>query len=256
MFDLMAAKIIIKQNPTVNLIDFEAKNVEMLRRVMKGKTHGGSPDAWLNLGFTVPLEFVDLTYEVYCSRVCSHQMVRHRIGTSFIQHSGRFGYYKECGNGTYTFILPRSLIKEKGNEIEGLFSEIISKYELLASSKVPLEEARRVIPESIQTFLIVKFNLRSLGSFLRQRLCSMAQPEIRYVALEMFSQLSKKFDELQIDSKLVNKYLLPPCATMGYCLNVEKANQGCLKNGLFRAIEEHAPEDKINELKSFVESFA
>jgi len=252
----MAIKVNIKPNPTVHLVDFEAKNVETLRQLMKGKTHGGSPDAWLNLGFTVPLEFVGITYEVYCSRVCSHQMVRHRIGTSFIQHSGRFGYYKECGDGTYTFILPRSLIKERGKDIEGLFSEVVSKYELLASSKVPLEEARRVIPESIQTFLIVKFNLRSLGSFLRQRLCSMAQPEIRYVALDMFSQLSKKFNELQVDTKLVNKYLLPPCTTMGYCLNVEKANQECLRNGLFKAIEEHAPEDRVNELKKFVESFA
>lgn len=113
--------------------------------------------------FIVPLEFVDVTYEVYCSRVCSHQMVRYRIGTSFIQHSGRFGYYKECGDNSYTFILPRSLIKERRNDIERLFSEIISKYELLTSSKVPLEEARRIIPAVIIRGLNYKRAEEGLG---------------------------------------------------------------------------------------------
>ncbi len=251
----MPTRISVKPSPTVRLVDFEARNIDTLRTLMKGKTHGGSPDAWLKLGFTVPLEFVDVIYEVYCSRVCSHQLVRHRIATSFIQHSGRYGSYRETGDGSYTFILPRSLIRERGGELEKLFSEIVSTYELMVDSGVPLEEARRVIPESIQTFLIVKFNLRSLGSFLKQRMCSMAQPEIRYVALEMFHELSKKIGELRIDAELINRYLLPPCVTMGRCLNTMEANRECLRNGLFKAIEEHAPEDRISELKSFVESF-
>jgi len=217
-----------------------------LRELMKGKTHGGSPQAWLDLGFTVPLEFIGVTYTVYCSRVASHQIVRHRIGTSFIQHSGRFGSYAQVGDeNSYTFIIPNSLLNsdKKREEVEKSIFTAVEAYENLLKDGAPLEEARRVLPESIQTYLIIKFNLRSLGNFLRQRLCSMAQPEIRYIAIEMLYQLHfalKENNFSEEDIKGIYRYMLPPCVITNYCLNNEEVkNQNCLIEGLQRAIEKH-----------------
>jgi thymidylate synthase (FAD) len=238
-------KIVLTPTPKVELEEVEG-NFEKLRELMKGKTHGGSPQAWLDLGFTVPLEFIGVTYKVHCSRVASHQIVRHRIGTSFIQHSGRFGSYAQVGDeNNYTFIIPNSLLnsdKEK-EKIDSAISNAVETYESLLKDGASLEEARRVLPESIQTYLIIKFNLRSLGSFLRQRLCSMAQPEIRYIAIEMLYQLHfalKKNNFSEEDIKGIYRYMFPPCVITNHCLNnKEVKNQNCLIEGLQRAIEEH-----------------
>jgi thymidylate synthase ThyX len=148
-------KIVLTPTPQVVLEEVEG-NFEKLRELMKGKTHGGSPQAWLDLGFTVPLEFIGVTYKVRCSRVASHQIVRHRIGTSFIQHSGRFGSYAQVGDeNRYTFIIPNSLLNsdKKREEVEKSIFTAVEAYENLLKDGAPLEEARRVLPESIQTYL-------------------------------------------------------------------------------------------------------
>ncbi|MGC9132068.1 MAG: FAD-dependent thymidylate synthase [Candidatus Micrarchaeia archaeon] len=244
-------KFLLKSHPEVELVKIEG-NLEDLKELMKEKTHGGSPKAWLQLGFTGPLEFIDVEYTVKCSRVCSHQIVRHRIGTSFIQHSGRFGDYSQVGDeDSLTFIYPNSILKnkEKREIIENTIRTAVDAYQKLKESNTPLEEARRVLPESIQTYIIIKFNLRSLGNFLRQRLCAMAQPEIREVAIQMLYQLDWGLNELgwsKEEKKLLYTYLLPPCVTIKHCINNKPVNDiECIKNGIKKAIEEHG------EVKSF-----
>jgi thymidylate synthase ThyX len=90
-----------------------------------------SPEAWSQLGFTVLLEFIDVEYTVKCSRVCSHQIVRRRIGTSFIQHGGRFGDYLQIGDeDSLTFISPNSILKnkEKRENIENVVRTAVDAY--------------------------------------------------------------------------------------------------------------------------------
>lgn len=191
----------------------------------------------LKHGHWSPWEFSSYTFEVECSRVCTHQLVRHRIA-SYVQQSQRHtsGVIQElvgelskmfnmpCNKDDYGcvclllenvlsklnktrnekekeqlislvekyFYIPDNIKpneQQLHNYVLACLTSLLVFFQLLRTG-VPLEDARHVLPQSINSRIVVTMNARELATvFLPLRMCNRAQQEIRYVAWSLWGKL-------------------------------------------------------------------
>ncbi|MEM0363831.1 MAG: FAD-dependent thymidylate synthase, partial [Sulfolobaceae archaeon] len=113
-------------------------------------------------GYWSVLEHSVYTFSIEgLSRVASHQLVRHRIA-SYTQMSHRFAkpideYYKP--------IIPPSAGKRAKEIVEEAYRDAYEKYYKLLESGVPEEDARYVLPNGVNTNIVVTMNARELYNF-------------------------------------------------------------------------------------------
>ncbi|ORJ55048.1 FAD-dependent thymidylate synthase [Geothermobacter hydrogeniphilus] len=137
----------------------------------------------LKLGHFSVLEHASFTFGIEgISRACSHQLVRHRIA-SFSQQSQR--YVSSAEN--FPAVLPDSIAAspELRKVFETFMSEAGRVYARLLEAGVPAEDARFVLPNAVETKLVMTMNARELHHFFHLRCCRRAQWEIRAMAKEM-----------------------------------------------------------------------
>ena len=140
-------------------------------------------------GYWSVLEHSVYTFSIEgISRVASHQLVRHRIA-SYTQMSHRFArpideYYKP--------IIPISIKKRDVHElVNKAYNNAYEIYYELLKSGIPEEDARYVLPNAVNTNIVVTMNARELYNFFSLRLCSRAQWEIRAIAWRMLEEVKK-----------------------------------------------------------------
>jgi thymidylate synthase (FAD) len=152
-------------------------------------------------GYWSPLEHSSYTFSIEnISRVASHQLVRHRLA-SYTQMSHRFAKPVE---NYYKPIIPPSAEKREKDMIEKAYSEIYSYYYYLLKNGVPEEDARYILPNGVNTNVVVTMNARELYNFFSLRLCSRSQWEIRKIAWTML-------DEVKKVHPILFKYASPSC---------------------------------------------
>ncbi len=141
------------------------------------------------------------------SRVCTHQLVRHRIA-SFAQQSQRYVKIK----GELEYYTP-VVIKNNKKALE-IYDEISkatkTAYDSLIALGIDKEDARYVLPSSTASNIIMTMNVRELFHFLELRMCQRAQDEIRIIAYKMYKILKEV-------SPLIFKYAGPTCKVSGIC---------------------------------------
>jgi thymidylate synthase (FAD) len=137
------------------------------------------------------LEHITMTWEVECSRACSHQLVRHRIA-SYAQESQRYVRLDASGGEWYT-IPPKITAHEKKlvADYNLHMRNTVRLYEKMVEAGIPPEDARYVLPNATNTVLTVSMNLRSFRNFLALRLDRHAQWEIRELAQAMLAELNR-----------------------------------------------------------------
>ena len=122
------------------------------------------------------------------SRACSHQLVRSRL-VSWNQRSQR--YVKEKG---FKYVTPPSISSNK--EALKIYREGMayarSLYSRLLYLNIPSEDSRFVLPNACETELIMTANFREFRHFLKQRLDSHSQWEIRKLAHEILIKLHEQ----------------------------------------------------------------
>lgn len=160
-------------------------------------------------GHLSTIEHINFTFEISgVTRSLSHQLVRHRIA-SYSQQSQR---YVDMEN--VHFIYPRLTDENEVDVYDKIFSSIKDSYKELKSLGVEKEDARAVLPNACPTKIIMTMNLRSLGHFMNERLCSRAQLEIRTMAVLMKRALKEKQDEMELDKEeieLILNMCVPKC---------------------------------------------
>ncbi|MGC8953968.1 MAG: FAD-dependent thymidylate synthase [Desulfurococcus sp.] len=195
-------------------------------------------------GHGSPLEHSIFIFEVICSRVCSHQLVRHRhasfsqlsqrysdkylrnMVTKIFEHTGRnsreagFREYVEAIEGfldadpgftellevvAEAFIIPPSTVRLKDKEsLRAIIQGVKSYYKALLNG-IPYEDARYLLPQAVKTRLLVSMNARELIEvFIPLRTCARAQWEIRSIAWQILGELNKV-------EPLLFKYAGPRC---------------------------------------------
>jgi|ECHhosMinimDraft_1075155.scaffolds.fasta_scaffold00132_2 thymidylate synthase (FAD) len=138
-------------------------------------------------GYLSPFEHSVYTFSIEgISRVASHQIVRHRIA-SYTQMSHRFARPQDS---YYSPIVPPSSVKQ-GEIVNEAYTRAYQYYLNLLNKGIPEEDARYVLPNGVNTNLVVTMNARELLNFFALRLCSRAQWEIRYVAWKMWGEVRK-----------------------------------------------------------------
>lgn len=153
-------------------------------------------------GHGSPLEHTLYIFEVICSRVCSHQLVRHRHASysqlsqrfsdkylgefidqvvselsskqpvefsekrelleAYLQRASQTSFEELLGIVGKAFIVPLSIIKRRDREFLLMLIRSVIDYYRLLGSGVPYEDARYTLPQSIKTRIIVSMNAREL----------------------------------------------------------------------------------------------
>lgn len=111
------------------------------------------------------------------SRALTHQLVRHRVA-SYSQQSQRYVNMLKA-----EFVVPPTIEADETVKKEYLaaMENAWEAYQKLAE-KVPVEDARYVLPNACETNIIVTMNARELMHFFSLRCCNRAQWEIREAA--------------------------------------------------------------------------
>jgi len=127
-----------------------------------------------------PLEMVHTLWLLQdVTRAFTHQLVRYRVGTAFVQESMRFfGMHKifkvlitgKAAAETHT----ENQLSNFKTYMYGIL-EAISSYVDLLDCGVPDEDARGVLPTNILTNIFFDCSFRTLQNIFPQRLCCQAQ---------------------------------------------------------------------------------
>lgn len=153
-----------------------------------------------------PFEHGALKFRVTGPIVMWREHMRHRIGTSYNEESGRYkklspvfympdesriqegkpGHYVMKPGDSEQTNLMRASIKSSNRHA-------YAEYEMMLQAGIAREVARMVLPVNIMSTAYVTFNPRSLMHFLGLRLPATAQEEIRSVAAQYLAAFSEVF---------------------------------------------------------------
>lgn len=178
-------------------------------------------------GHLSPFEHATFTFAIDgISRVCSHQLVRHRMA-SYSQQSQRYVHMKDP-----EIVVPPSISSDP--EMLDAFSRRVEEahrsYREMVEAGVPREDARYILPHGWTTRIVVTMNARELHHFFSMRLCRRAQWEIQNLARIMLSLSREKAPALFSIAG-------PDCVTKSRCFeakpcgnpfsSVEEVLSGC-----------------------------
>jgi len=193
----------------VELVDSMGSDLSIVRaaRVSYGKTSSDPEKDKKLIKFLLandhgtPFEHVALTFHVKAPIFVVRQWMRHRIGNSFNEISGRYTEMKE------EFYIPKQLRTQVGKnyqyealmdsvnsieKIEAHYEDTFKLYKELLELGVAKEQARAILPLGLYTEFYWTVNARSLMHFISLRLDPHAQEEIRDYAvalLEYFKEV-------------------------------------------------------------------
>ncbi len=141
------------------------------------------------------------------SRSFTHQLVRHRLA-AFTQQSQRY-----VNEENFNYITPPSI--KNNNEAYKIFTEFIKyskeTYRKLRELKIKKEDARFVLPNAVESEIVISANLREWRHIIELRGHPTAQWEIREFAIKVCEILKEKapsvfYDfEIDYDKKFVLK---------------------------------------------------
>lgn len=137
----------------------------------------------MSSGHYSALEHVSYTFAIDgVSRALTHQLVRHRMA-SYNQQSQRYVAYKDDPS----FIVPPAIDAEPEarEAFLGACGAAFLEYRSLIDAGVAPEDARYLLPNAMETKIVVTMNVRELLHFFELRACKRAQWEIRDLALKM-----------------------------------------------------------------------
>jgi len=146
------------------------------------------------------LEHAYATFRITgASRAFTHQLVRHRL-CSYTQQSQRY-----VDESHFKCIEPDSI--KRNPKANFLFTQFIEKaqktYSELQKLGIKNEDARFVLPNAIESQIVITANLREWRHIIELRGGLDAQWEIRKMAIEILQTLKKKaptvFEDFEID---------------------------------------------------------
>ena len=148
------------------------------------------------------LEHAHATFRISgASRSFTHQLVRHRL-CSIIQQSQRY-----VDESNFNCIEPDSI--KNNPKAHSVFVDFMEKakeaYLKLSGLKIKKEDARYVLPNAVESQIVVSANFREWRHVIDLRGKAQAQWEIRRVAIEILKILKKHapnvFGDFEIDEE-------------------------------------------------------
>ena len=149
------------------------------------------------------LEHASVMVRFTVDRGVSHEIVRHRMA-SFAQESTRYCDYSKGKFGNeLTFIEPCFWTDdERSPELRAwklMMEEAEELYMALRSEKIPPQEARDILPNSLKTEVVMTANIREWRHFFKLRAAGETgapHPQMSEVAVPLLKQFQEKMPEL------------------------------------------------------------
>lgn len=148
-----------------------------------------------NTKLETPVEVLETVWLLKgVTRAFTHQLVRTRVGASFVQESMRFLGH----SGTYRVLALGDVARN--DELLRVYArgcfEGICAYENLLELGVNSEDARGALPTNILTSVFVGYSMTTLRKVYTQRMCCQAQPgEWQHILRQMKNQLILQYGE-------------------------------------------------------------
>ena len=148
-----------------------------------------------------PLSFIATVWLLSdVTRAFCNQLVRYRVGTSFVQESLRFSVHERV-----RVLLPQKLIGTAG---EAPYKEgaraAVRNYKLAMEAGGETQDARGLLPLNTLTSIFFNCNLQTLSSIYTQRMCCQAQSE------EWTPVMQSMKHQLDMESKELAAFLKAP----------------------------------------------
>lgn len=140
---------------------------------------------YIDMGHQSMLEMADATFFIECSRVVSHELVRHRVA-SYQQESQRFVKYDDTDE---------DMFYDDGLD-KTIYEDLLAEYNKLRKAGVSPQIARYVLPNATRTRLVMKTNLREWRHIIGLRLDKSAQPEMVELMQQVYDQLVDVFPNI------------------------------------------------------------
>lgn len=141
-----------------------------------------------------------------CSRVFTHELVRHRVGTAFSQTSGRYVRSDELNLVIDPILAPiNEDVENLRGQIESWYNEMVQKLGLnemknFSQKKKMTSALRRLMPNGQSNEIGVSFNIRSLRHLIELRTSRHAEWEIRYVFNDIYYLVKNKYPSIFADA--------------------------------------------------------
>ena len=137
------------------------------------------------------------------SIACQNQIVRSKH-LDFLVESKR--YVSAANRG---FVMP-NVDKESQKEIEAFVEAAGALYDRLVAKGIKKEDARSILPANTMTNMYITGNFQAWVDFLKLRVSSSAQEEIRTVAIYIWSTLAVNFPlvfkNMQFETKTLTEW--------------------------------------------------
>jgi thymidylate synthase (FAD) len=168
------------------------------------------------------IEHESISVRFICDRGVSHELVRHRL-CAFSQESTRYCDYGKKG---VTFVIPPWVdikpgqytiddVSPKFNNNDRLwFQQMNESAEvycyLLANGWSP-QQARSVLPNSLETEIVMTANLREWRHILKLRTAKAAHPQMREIMCPLLEELASLLPEVfdDIKCRYFTEYTMP-----------------------------------------------
>ena len=142
-----------------------------------------------------------------CSRVFTHELVRHRVGTAFSQTSGRY-VRSDVLNVVIDPILEPAydLVEEARVYLEGWYKKMedrlgINDVKDFGRKKKLTSAMRRMLPNGQSNEMGTSINLRTLRHTIEARTSRHAEWEIRVIFAQIYEICKKKYKVMFVDAK-------------------------------------------------------
>jgi len=144
------------------------------------------------------IEHFDISVRVICDRGVTHEIVRHRIA-SYAQESTRYCNYASGKFGNEITVIEPCFWRIADFQVDSkmiIWKQIMEQcqkaYNDLIFCGATPQEARSVLPNSLKTEIIIKFNLREWRHFLTLRTSKAAHPQMKEVANMILAEFKEK----------------------------------------------------------------
>ena len=197
---------------------------------------GGKPTdqalrAAIESGHLSVLEHQSYTFKIEgISRVCLAQLTRHRMASYSVQ-SQRY-----CDVSHEMVTIGKIECSWWVKAANDLAEQAFELYNDLVDNGEEREDARHVLPEGVQTRLIMTMNARELLHFFELRGCNRAQAEIRTLARKMCV-------EARAVAPITFEHAGPQCKRLGYCPEAHGCGAAPTKQALLDAYKKQEAKD-------------
>ena len=156
-------------------------------------------------GHHSPLEFAHVTLEIVTSRDVMAEITRHRMASFAIQSQR---YVQDNKEGEISFIKPDFYAAKDASLVDAkvwaasrcwelAMEDAENRYRYLVNQcDFPPQDARKVLPNSTATVIVMQVNLRELLHIIELRDSPRAYPEMQTMMKLMIKELEKIYPEL------------------------------------------------------------